>query len=182
MRINKIASAAIAVAACGSLVVGVTGPALAAAPEPVPFASWPVAPEPKAGATQQQLDAMNELGTVLSLSARIAKEAQSPTPDAARLATLREQLRAAAGRLLASAARASGSSASDPRAKDAVADVKAQLDKLVKDVTDLLAAVLAKDLVKVTAGLTAVVADLQALLLAVPKLATSALPLPLPGL
>ncbi|MGW2349403.1 hypothetical protein [Actinacidiphila glaucinigra] len=68
----------------------------------------------------------------------------------------------------------------DQSAADAVTDVKNALTKLVQDVTDLLAKVVAKDLAGVTAGVATVVADLQALLLAVPKLLTGALPLPLP--
>ncbi|MFD8077199.1 hypothetical protein ACFV3E_31620 [Streptomyces sp. NPDC059718] len=67
----------------------------------------------------------------------------------------------------------------DQGAADAVTDVKNALTKLVQDVTDLLAKVLAKDLAGVTAGVATVVADLQALLLAAPKLLTGALPLPI---
>ncbi|MDX3073116.1 hypothetical protein ACIP98_29930 [Streptomyces sp. NPDC088354] len=66
------------------------------------------------------------------------------------------------------------------RAADPVTDVQNQLNKLVDDVAALVKAVLAKDLAAVTAGVTTVVADLQALLLSVPKLLTGALPLPIP--
>ncbi|MGW3242220.1 hypothetical protein [Streptomyces sp. NPDC001070] len=62
------------------------------------------------------------------------------------------------------------------RAADPASDVKAALDQLIADVTDLLAKVVAKDLAGVTAGVSKVVSDLQALLLAVPKLLTGALP------
>lgn len=65
------------------------------------------------------------------------------------------------------------------RAADAVSDIQKQLDTLVADVAALLKAALAKDLAGVTAGVTRVVADLQALLLSVPKLLTGALPLPI---
>ncbi|GGR36065.1 hypothetical protein WEB32_24125 [Streptomyces netropsis] len=177
MRINKLTSAAIAVAACGSLVVGVTGPALAAAPEPVPTAA---APDPKAAATTQQLETVANLGELLSAASKIAVEAQSKTPNPAVLADLRLRYQAAAEKLLKSV-KARATASGGVRA-DAVKDVQDALAKLTKDLTDLLAAVVAKDLAKVTAGLATVVADLQALLLSVPKLATGALPLPLPGL
>ncbi|MFD3455468.1 hypothetical protein ACFWVC_25260 [Streptomyces sp. NPDC058691] len=68
---------------------------------------------------------------------------------------------------------------SSERAADPVSDVQKQLDTLVADVAALLKAALAKDLAGVTAGVTRVVADLQALLLSVPKLLTGALPLPI---
>ncbi|WP_431960736.1 hypothetical protein [Actinacidiphila sp. bgisy160] len=67
----------------------------------------------------------------------------------------------------------------DQGAADAVDDVRTALTRLGQDVTDLLAKVVAKDLAGVSAGVATVVADLQALLMAVPKLLTGALPLPI---
>lgn len=81
MRI-KLASTAIA-AVCGSLALGVTAPALAAAPEPgrVTVAAAPTA-----------------LEETVSLGHRIVREARSASPDVAKLGALQQQLRAAAGR------------------------------------------------------------------------------------
>ncbi|MET9644721.1 hypothetical protein ACFZB6_16460 [Streptomyces syringium] len=176
MRVNKLVSSAIAVVACGSLVVGAAGPALAAAPAPAPTAA---APDPKA-ATAQQLETVANLGELLSLAARIAAEAQSKTPDKAVLADLRQRYQASADKLLKSVKARAAAPGGLPA--DAVKDIQDALAKLTKDLTELLAAVVAVDLPKVTAGIAKVVADLQALLTAVPKLATGALPLPVPGI
>ncbi|MBP2405309.1 hypothetical protein SNS2_3938 [Streptomyces netropsis] len=175
MRVNKLVSTAIAAVACGSLVVGVAGPALAAAPEPAPTAA---APDPKA-ATAQQLETVANLGELLALAAKIATEAQAKTPNKAVLADLRQRYQAAADKLLKSVKSRAGTPGGLPA--DAVKDVRDALAKLTKDLTELLAAVVAVDLPKVTAGIAEVVKDLQALLTAVPKLATGALPLPVPG-
>ncbi|MFF3560110.1 hypothetical protein ACFYXS_08745 [Streptomyces sp. NPDC002574] len=68
---------------------------------------------------------------------------------------------------------------SSERAADAVSDVQKQLDTLVTDVAALLKAAVNKDLAGVTAGVAKVVADLQALLLSVPKLIPLPITLPL---
>ncbi|MFI1254669.1 hypothetical protein ACH4U6_12840 [Streptomyces netropsis] len=82
MRI-KLASTAIA-AVCGSLALGVTAPALAAAPEPGRVVAVAAAP--------------TALEETVSLGHRIVREARSASPDVAKLGALQQQLRAAVER------------------------------------------------------------------------------------
>ncbi|MFI9202432.1 hypothetical protein [Streptomyces sp. NPDC053048] len=168
MRTHKLTPVAVALIS-GSLTLGTAGPALASGqvPDPAPV----VEPAPGAPA---QIDPMNSLGETVTLGSRFTKEARSRYPDMEHLRDLRLRLKESAGRLFVDV-RARAAHAQDP-----VADVKAQLDKLIKDVTELLAAVLAKDVAKITALVSQVVADLQALLLSVPKLLTGVVPLPVP--
>ncbi|MFI1968705.1 hypothetical protein BLA24_11735 [Streptomyces cinnamoneus] len=169
MRVTKFTTAA-AAAVCGSLALGIAGPALADG-----LASEPAVVESAPGSAADRLDPIGGLGDTLSLGSRIGTEARSRTVDLQRLQELRQRLRESADRLH-TAVRAQ----TPARAADPVSDVKGQLDKLVKDVTDLLAAVQAKDVAKVTTLVNTVVADLQALLTSVPKLLTNAAPLPVP--
>ncbi|GAA2710751.1 MULTISPECIES: hypothetical protein [Streptomyces] len=169
MRTTLLTSISAAVV-CGSLALGLTGPALAADGRPRPVLREE-APRPATPA-----DATGNLDDTLRLGSRIVDECRTAHPDLALLRDLHRQLGTSAGRLLADVrARAARDAAGDP-----VSDVKAQVDTLVKDLTDLLAAVQAKDVAKVTALVPKVVADLQALLTSVPKLLTGAAPLPLP--
>ncbi|GHG52626.1 hypothetical protein [Streptomyces griseocarneus] len=167
MRTNKLTAVAAALIS-GSLTLGIAGPALAAGKVPDPV----IGQEPAPGGADRG-DPVDGFGETVSLGSRFSKEARSRNPDVEYLRDLRQRLMESTDRLM-----------SDVRARahanDPVGDVKAQLDKLVKDVTDLLAAVLAKDVAKVTALVATVVADLQALLLSVPKLVTDAAPLPVP--
>ncbi len=171
---NRLHSAAVAVV-CGSLALGVCGPALASGRATDSIAVAEPAPAPASGRS----DSIGSLGETLSLGSRFLREARSRTPDVDYLRDLRQRLQESADRLLVDV-RARAHRHDDGVSKDPVADVKAQLDKLVKDVTDLLAAVLAKDVAKVTALLAQVLADLQALLTSVPKLVGGAAPLPVP--
>ncbi len=177
MRITTLTSISAALV-CGSLLLGATGPALATGGRAAPPV---VEPAPGAGS---RADSIGSLGETLSLGSRVVREAQSRAPDLDHLRDLRLRLRESADRLLAEmrekAAEGRLRPPEDGRSSDPVSDVKQQLDTLVKDVTDLLAAVQAKDTAKITALITKVVADLQALLASVPKLLTGAAPVPLP--
>ncbi|MEV4436909.1 hypothetical protein [Streptomyces sp. NPDC049585] len=155
---------------CGSLALGLTGPALAAGGRPRPVLREE-APQPATPA-----DATGHLDDTLRLGRRIVDECRTADPDLALLRDLHRQLGASAGRLLADVRTHTARHA----AGDTVSDVKAQAVTLIKDLTDLLAAVQAKDVAKITALVPKVVADLQALAASVPKLLTGAAPLPLP--
>ncbi|MEU7133558.1 hypothetical protein [Streptomyces sp. NPDC046261] len=172
---NRLHTAAVAVV-CGSLAVGVCGPALASGRAADSIAVAEPAPAPAGG----RADSIGSLGETLSLGSRFLKEARSRTPDVDYLRDLRQRLRESADRLLVDVRARAQAPYRHDSARDPVADVKAQLDKLVKDVDDLLAAVLAKDAAKVTALVAQVLADLQALLTSVPKLVGGAAPLPVP--
>ncbi|MDT0447955.1 hypothetical protein [Streptomyces hesseae] len=178
MRSTKIVAIATALV-CGSVTLGVTGPALAAGRVARP-AAVESAPE-----ADSRSDSIGSLGETLNLGSRIAKEADSWNPDVEHLRDLRVRLRESAERLLADVravkAKTPARPGADGLAVDPVSDVKSQLDTLVKDVNDLLAAVDAKDVAKVTALVGKVTADLQALLTSVPKLLTNAAPLPAPA-
>ncbi|MEU6344203.1 hypothetical protein ABZ883_25025 [Streptomyces sp. NPDC046977] len=204
MRITRTTSALIAAAVCGSLTMGLTG-GVASAHAPVRITAVHLAPAADA-ADSGRADLIAKLGDTLSIGAKLTQEAQAQAPDSAKLDELRQGLEEATQQLSSVVDQAAASAdpsaedssvpadpAADPqfagvaqpadgseRAADAVSDVQAQLKKLVDDVTALVAAVVAKDLAGVTAGVTKVVADLQALLLSVPKLLTGLLPLPLP--
>ncbi|MFG2178500.1 hypothetical protein ACGFLS_07245 [Streptomyces abikoensis] len=176
MRGTKLTAIATALV-CGSVAVpvalGATGPALAAGR----------AARPAAAATGPA-DSIGSLGETLHLGSRITKEADSWNPDVEHLRDLRTRLRESAERLLADIravkAKTPARPGTDGLAVDPLTDVKTQLDTLVKDVNDLLAAVDAKDVGKVTALNGKVTADLRALLTSVPKLLAN--PAPLPGL
>lgn len=193
MRGTKLTAIATALV-CGSVTLGVTGPALAAgraarlavaksaAVERVVAESAVAESAPEA---DSRSDSIGSLGETLDLGSRIAKEADSWNPDVEHLRDLRVRLRESAERLLADVravkAKTPARPGTDGLAVDPVSDVKSQLDTLVKDVNDLLAAVDAKDVGKVTALVGKVTEDLQALLTSVPKLLTNAAPLPAPA-
>ncbi|MCC3778363.1 hypothetical protein [Streptomyces sp. UNOB3_S3] len=188
MRGTKLTAIATALV-CGSVTLGVTGPALAAgraaehaaAVEHAAAADVPVDSVPGA---DSRSDSIGSLGETLNTGSRIVKEAESWNPDMEHLRDLRVRLRESAERLLADVravkAKTPARPGTDGLAVDPVSDVKSQLDTLVKDVNDLLAAVQAKDVGKVTALVGQVTADLQALLTSVPKLLSNAAPLPAP--
>ncbi|MFF4160429.1 hypothetical protein [Streptomyces sp. NPDC001678] len=198
MRSTKLIAIATALV-CGSVTLGVTGPALAAGRAARPAAVAPAAVEPavvesaveSAPEADSRSDSIGSLGETLNLGSRIVKEADSWNPDVEHLRDLRVRLRESAERLLADVravkAKTPARPGTDGLAVDPVSDVKSQLDTLLKDVNDLLTAVQVKDVGKVTALVGQVTADLQALLTSVPKLLTNAAPLPpvpapLPGL
>jgi hypothetical protein len=64
---------------------------------------------------------------------------------------------------------------------DPLADIQAQVNKLIADVNDLLTAVTAVDGAKISAAISNITADLQALLASVPKLLSSEMAMPLPA-
>ncbi|MFJ4984956.1 hypothetical protein ACIP9H_14275 [Streptomyces sp. NPDC088732] len=200
MRITRTTSALIAAAVCGSLTMGLTG-GVASAHAPVRITAVHLAPAADA-ADSGRADLIAKLGDTLSIGAKLTQEAQAQGPDSAKLDELRQGLEEATRQLstvvdqaVASADPSAEDSSvpadpaaqlpADPadgseRAADAVSDIQAQLKKLVDDVATLVKAVVDKNLAAVTAGVATVVADLQALLLSVPKLLTGLLPLPLP--
>ncbi|MCF3104762.1 hypothetical protein IPZ58_24675 [Streptomyces roseoverticillatus] len=178
MRVNKFAASAIAVAACGSVAVAVAGPSLAAVNAPDPDMSVVVTPSavPKA-AVQQQLDAVGQLGEVLTLLSRIGKEAQSKTPDVAALKEMQQRLQAATGHLsdsLRASPPARGRQATDP-----VGDVHDLLKKLAAAVQKLVDAVEKKDRAGVQAAITEALAVVKDLLSKLP-LTGDGMPLPVP--
>ncbi|PSJ24763.1 hypothetical protein B7P34_31625 [Streptosporangium nondiastaticum] len=178
MRVNKFAASAIAVAACSSVAVAVAGPSLAAVNAPDPDMSVIVTPSkaPKA-AVQQQLDAVGQLGEMLTLLSRIGKEAQSKTPDVAALKEMQQRLRAATARLadsLRTSPPARGRQATDP-----VGDVHDLLKKLAAAVQKVIDAVEKKDRAGVQAALTEALTVLKDLLSKLP-LTGDGMPLPVP--
>lgn len=144
MRTASWLTAAVTAAACGSLVLGAAGPALAG-----PSAS----PGTRAAAPQRNgaPDALDEIRTLVS---RITREARSGSPDAAALTSLRQRLDEPAGRLLDDV---SARPKAAPTAPDPVTDVRQLLEKLIKDVNKILDDVARKD--TPAAGVDASIAD-----------------------
>ncbi|QLE74081.1 hypothetical protein FGW37_23060 [Streptomyces rectiverticillatus] len=181
MRVNKFAASAIAVAACGSVAVGVAGPSLAAVNAPDPDMSVVLpATEPKsAAAVHQQLDAVGQLGEALTLVSRIGKEAQSRTPDTDALKEMQQRLRSSADRLtdsLRQSPAASGRPAAAP--PDDVHDL---LKKLQKAIGQLIDAATRKDSAGVQSAITEALAVVKDLLAKLPLAGDgSTLPAPLP--
>ncbi|MET9413936.1 hypothetical protein ABZY03_07040 [Streptomyces klenkii] len=185
MRVNKFAASAIAVAACGSVAVAVAGPSLAAVNAPDPDMSVVVtipseAPKPGAAAQQQQqLDAVGQLGEVLTLISRIGKEARSKTPDVAALKDMQQRLRAATGHLsdsLRQSPPTRGRTATDP-----VGDVQDLLKKLGAAVQKLIAAAEKNDSAGVQAAINEALTVVKDLLAKLPLTgAGSNMPLPVP--
>ncbi|MEU2855128.1 hypothetical protein [Streptomyces syringium] len=133
MRIT-LASTAIA-AVCGSLALGVTAPALAAAPE-----------QPGRVAVAHAPSALTE---TLSAGNRIIREARSASPDAAKLGALQQQLETSAGQLL---------KAAEP---DPLEELRQALDKLIKDATKIVDEVAKKDAAGTTAAADEFAVDLK---------------------
>lgn len=163
MRTTKFTSVIVTTAVCGALVAGAVGPAVAA-----------TSIETRAAAAHQRFDTVDRLGETLSTFSEIAAEARSAHPDAAKLETLRQRLRVSGDGLVASAPVSPGAEAG---VTDAVAELKAVLDKLVANVGKLLERVLANDLKGAQEALAAAIADVKDLLLKVPALLKT-----LPGL
>ncbi|MFC5147904.1 hypothetical protein [Streptomyces aureoversilis] len=182
MRVNKFAASAIAVAACGSVAVGVAGPSLAAVNAPDPDMSVVLpATEPKsAAAVHQQLDAVGQLGEALTLVSRIGKEAQSRTPDTGALKEMQQRLRSSADRLTDSLRQQSPPSSGRP----AVAppdDVRDLLKKLHKAIGKLIDAAAKRDSAGVRSAITEALAVVKDLLAKLPLAEDgSTLPAPLP--
>ncbi|MBP2404090.1 hypothetical protein SNS2_2175 [Streptomyces netropsis] len=155
MRIT-LASTAMA-AVCGSLALGVTAPALAAAPE---TGRATVAHAPSA------------LAETVSVGHRIVREARSASPDAAKLTALQQQLRASAGPLLAP---------SDP---DPLDELRQALDKLIKDVTKIIDEVAQRDAAGTTVAANQFATDLKGVAAKVPTAQKGpgplAVPVPIP--
>ncbi|RLU94653.1 hypothetical protein CTZ27_18235 [Streptomyces griseocarneus] len=171
-----------AIAVCGALALGVAGPAITAGPA---TAAAHRAAE-RAGPVPNADEVIASLADTLALATRFTREARAKAPNVVVLRDLQQRIRHASDRLLSSMwARG----ANDARARDGVADVQQQLDKLNQDLPALLAAVQAKDTSQATSLLTEVQADLQALLTAVPSLlggdgsgsGLPPLPVPLPA-
>ncbi|MBF6045822.1 hypothetical protein GO001_11395 [Streptomyces sp. NRRL B-1677] len=184
MRVHKFAAPAIAVAACGSVAVAVAGPSLAAVNAPDPDMSVVVtipseAPKSGAAAQQQQLDAVGQLGEVLTLISRIGKEARSKTPDVAALKDMQQRLRAATGHLsdsLRQSPPTRGRTATDP-----VGDVQDLLKKLGAAVQKLIAAAEKNDTAGVQAAINEALTVVKDLLAKLPLTgAGSNMPLPVP--
>ncbi|GAA0473233.1 hypothetical protein ABZ951_19930 [Streptomyces sp. NPDC046215] len=179
MRVTKLSSAVIAAAACGSLLAGAAGPALAGqrgAPEPRP-AARPA--QPKAAAVQQQLEVAGHLGETLSLTSRIAREAQAGKPDLKTLTSLRQQLQKSTAQLLEATKKLTPPAtpkAGAHRAPDPVAEIKQLLEKLIKDIEKLLQDVLKKDSAAAKASTATAVEDLKELLAKIPGLTEEAAP------
>ncbi|WP_370420135.1 hypothetical protein AB8O64_18930 [Streptomyces sp. QH1-20] len=140
MRIT-LASTAMA-AVCGSLALGVTAPALAAAPE--------------TGHTAVAAHAPSALAETVAVGHRIVREARSASPDAAKLTALQQQLAASARQLPAP-------SALDPRD-----ELKQALDKLIKDVTKIIDEVTKRDAAGTTAAANTFATDLKGVAAKVP--------------
>ncbi|MGI5529305.1 hypothetical protein ACQEVX_18485 [Streptomyces syringium] len=151
MRIT-LASTAMA-AVCGSLALGVTAPALAAAPEPGRAA---VAQAPSA------------LAETVSVGDRIVREARSASPDAAKLTALQQQLRVSAGQLL---------EPSDPDPRD---ELKEAIDRLIKDVTEIVDEVTQGDAAGTTAAANQFATDLKGVAAKVPTAQKGPGPLAMP--
>ncbi|MGW1995748.1 hypothetical protein [Embleya sp. NPDC001921] len=166
MRTTKFTSVFVTTAVCGALVAGTVGPAVAA-----------TSTETRVAAAHQRFGTVDRLGETLSAFTEIAAEARSDHPDAAKLETLRQRLRVSGDGLVASAATTPVSPGADAAVTDAVAELKAALDKLVADAGKLLERVLANDLKGAQEALAAAVADVKDLLLKVPALLKT-----LPGL
>ncbi|MEU1817612.1 hypothetical protein ABZ543_20800 [Streptomyces roseifaciens] len=181
MRVNKFAASAIAVAACGSVAVGVAGPSLAAvnAPDPDMSVVLPATGPKSAPGVHQQLDAVGQLGEALTLVSRIGKEAQSRTPDADALKEMQQRLRSSANRLTDSLRKSPPSSG-----RPAVAppdDVHDLLKKLQKAIEKLIGAATKNDQEGVQSAITEALAVVKDLLAKLPLTEDgSTLPAPLP--
>ncbi|MGK5637414.1 hypothetical protein ACSNOK_03725 [Streptomyces sp. URMC 126] len=174
MRISRTTTTALA--ACCSLALAVAGPALAADPAPErPAASVP------AQDTADRLTTVGSLGDILSLGARIGKEAQAAKPDLAKLREMQRQLTEQASRLRASVkshAQPSQQPQTSQQApqpgqpgqpgaavqRDVVADVQKVVDQLVKDLNQLLMDLAAANILGVAADVSKLLGDLQQLL------------------
>ncbi|MGK5729276.1 hypothetical protein [Streptomyces sp. URMC 124] len=181
MRVNKFAASAIAVAACGSVAVGVAGPSLAAvnAPDPDMSHVLPATGPRTTAAVHQQLDAVGQLGEALTLVSRIGKEAQSATPDVEALKDMQQRLRSAANRLTDSL-RQSPPGTGRPAAAPGD-DVQELLKKLQKAIEKLIAAAAQKDSAGVEMAITEALTVVKDLLAKLPMPAeASSLPAPLP--
>ncbi|MGX8907253.1 hypothetical protein ACR820_18885 [Streptomyces netropsis] len=150
MRIT-LASTAMA-AVCGSLALGVTAPALAAAPD--------------TGHAAVAAHAPSALAETVAVGHRIVREARSSSPDAAKLTALQQQLEASARQL---------PSAPDPRD-----ELKQALDKLIKDVTKIIDEVTKRDAAGTTAAANTFATDLKGVAAKVPLPQKGAGPLQVP--
>ncbi|MEU2516267.1 hypothetical protein [Streptomyces syringium] len=153
MRI-KLASTAMA-AVCGSLALGLTAPAAAAAPE-----------RPGRVATAHAPSALAE---TLSVGHRIIREARSSSPDAAQLTALRQQLETSAGHLLVA-----------PAAPDPLEELRQALDKVLKDVSKIIDEVVKRDAAGTTAAANTFATDLKGVTAKVPTAQKGAGPLQVP--
>ena len=151
MRIT-LASTAMA-AVCGSLALGVTVPALAAAPETGRVA---VAHAPSA------------LAETVSVGNRIVREARSASPDAARLTALRQQLETSAGQLL------------EASAPDPLEELRQALDKLIKDATKIVDQVAKADAAGTMSAANTFATDLKGVAAKVPTAQKGPGPLQVP--
>ncbi|ARZ66505.1 hypothetical protein SMD11_0839 [Streptomyces albireticuli] len=163
-------STTLTAAACGSLVLGVAGPALAEAPAAAPGART------EALQRNEVPVALEEIRTLVS---RITREARSGSADTATLRDLQRQLDRPAERLLDDiAARPKAA----PMAPDPAAEIKQALDKLIKDVSKLLDDVAKKDTAATDASAADAIKDLNDMLTKIPGLVSGAIPsLPVPS-